>query len=442
MRRAVLSTLLAAVGCAPLAAQSATLSKGDANELRDLFAAALLEPEGRALSKLLSTGRKLAKRVAFEDLLEALREGPRYPSGDPQPRGKGKRKEELGEIDGVTVGFTFEFRDERVRYAVYVPSDYDPEVPTPLLLDPGHGSMRDTDPETRVSSFGIYRNFAQQTGHGDWLVARTELIEEFGPQGRSGTLTDDELSEGFEAFFRDFATRFHVDPDRIYVSGLSQTGYWAWYLARARADRLAAIVPMGAVTFQIDAYLENVEHVRTHVIHGDRDPKCDVEQPRRTCAEMESRGYAVSYHEIEGGLHDATTWRHLYRGLEEVGEETRVRYPQRFTKRLQTESTPWAYWIRVDELDSHGNGRAITEPTAHVTAWIEDGDVRIESDGVKELTLLLSDELVDLDSDFDVFWNGKRKKSGPLERDFETTLRVAVERADWLLTASAAVTLK
>jgi poly(3-hydroxybutyrate) depolymerase len=39
-------------------------------------------------------------------------------------------------------------------------------------------------------------------------------------------------------------TRFAVDPDHVYVTGLSQTGYWAWFLGAFRADRFAGIAPM------------------------------------------------------------------------------------------------------------------------------------------------------------------------------------------------------
>ena len=44
------------------------------------------------------------------------------------------------------------------------------------------------------------------------------------------------------------AADFPVDPDRVYVQGISQTGYWTWWLAQYAPDRWAAAAPVGAVT--------------------------------------------------------------------------------------------------------------------------------------------------------------------------------------------------
>jgi predicted peptidase len=78
----------------------------------------------------------------------------------------------------------------------------------------------------------------------------------------------------FETFWRDVATRFRVDPDRVIVNGLSQTGFWSWYLARTNPRRFAAILPMSAVTWQVDAYASNFLALPIGVLHGSDDPTC------------------------------------------------------------------------------------------------------------------------------------------------------------------------
>jgi len=108
----------------------------------------------------------------------------------------------------------------------------------------------------------------------------------------SGALPEDEVAAVFEAFRRDMVTRFAIDLEQVYVAGLSQTGFWSWYLGRELADRLAGIAPMGAVTWGVDKALENLLHLPTFVIHGSEDPICPVAQPRATTRRMQELGVA------------------------------------------------------------------------------------------------------------------------------------------------------
>ena len=47
-----------------------------------------------------------------------------------------------------------------------------------------------------------------------------------------------------EQFIREIARRYRVDPDRIYLTGLSMGGYATWGLALRHPERYAAIVPI------------------------------------------------------------------------------------------------------------------------------------------------------------------------------------------------------
>jgi len=67
---------------------------------------------------------------------------------------------------------------------------------------------------------------------------------------------------------RDACLRYPIDPDRVYVQGISQTGYWAWWLAQYAPDRWAAVAPVGSVTFHVRKLLPNVINVPLFVLHG------------------------------------------------------------------------------------------------------------------------------------------------------------------------------
>lgn len=417
------------------------VSKADATKLREQLAAALAG-DGKALKQLETTAKALGSKHEFDSLLAALREGPALPSGAPKPRGKGKEAEKFEQFDNVLSGLSFQFGKDTFHYCVDVPKDYDPTRPAPVILDPGHGVGAKDDKRGKAGFTAFFRGRADLAGLENALVVRTELIEQIGADGVAGERPEDEIAAAFDACFRDLASRLAVDLDRVWVTGLSQTGFWSWHLGLTRPDRFAGLAPMGAVTWNTTRYLENLSNLAIYVLHGDGDTVCPVAQPRQTTKALTELGARVEYKEIAGGKHDASTWVHLDEALRWLAERPRDPYPKKLTRKLQTLQQPWCNWIRVDELKRLGPGKAGEAPTATLAARIEGQVVHIDSEGVERITLGLSRELLDLSLPVKVIWNGKQELERKLERDFQRTVALAVEKCDWRGTFEVAVELK
>ncbi|MCC6408966.1 MAG: hypothetical protein IT453_17530 [Planctomycetes bacterium] len=407
------------------------LAAADAKKLRQTFTEALADSTGKSDGKALALAKTLGAKHAWTELADALRAGPVYDAKSTKPRKVGKEQEKLTEVGKTTVGFSFECDGLVLRYAVDVPPGYDAKQPVPLLVDPGHGSGADEDDRGKAGFVEYFRNQASEANLRDWLVARTEIVEQIGADGKRGAKPEDQVAKAFAAFLRDVSSRFAIDPDRVYVAGLSQTGFWSWYLGRALSDRLAGIAPMSSVTWHVNAYRENYAHLPIYVLHGEKDPICKVEQPRATCAALKELGYRVEYDEIAGAAHDFAVFGELDRALSWLAKSKREAHPARVAKHLLTLEAPWCHWLRVDELEKPGDGRAGSKPVAFVEGAIEGGRVTLSSRGVKRLTLALDGELLDLSEPLDVVWNGKSVHSGPVAKDFETTVEFALEKADW-----------
>jgi predicted peptidase len=72
-----------------------------------------------------------------------------------------------------------------------------------------------------------------------------------------------------DALIRHVETTYKVEPDRIYVTGLSLGGAGTWQLAANYPDRFAAIAP---VCGQAEKDAANViAHIPTWVFHGGSD---------------------------------------------------------------------------------------------------------------------------------------------------------------------------
>jgi dienelactone hydrolase len=314
-------------------------------------------------------------------------------------------------------------------------------MPAPVLLDPGHGGGAREDARGKAGYLAFYRQSADRAELAHALLVRTEIVEQIGADGLRGKQPEDQVCAVFDACLRDLASRYAIDLDRVWVTGLSQTGFWCWQLALTRPDRYAGIAPMGAVTWGTRGYVANLLPVALWVLHGDADAICPVAQPRATTSELLQLGARVTFSEIAGGQHDGSTWSHLHEGLAWLAAHPREPYPKRIARALQTTAQPWCHWIRVDELARSGTGAAGAPPTASVRAEIEGQQVRLHTEGVERLTLCLSRELLDLSQPVRVLWNDARRFERVLAPDFARTLAIALEKADWRATFDVEVEL-
>jgi pimeloyl-ACP methyl ester carboxylesterase len=393
-----------------------------------------------ALYELLREPKAAERKKITESLADvpvgearaAFLKGPLYPRDAAEAKG-------LVKIGGGVGGYTFEVDGKSYGYALHAPSGYDPAKGSAVLLDPGHGTWADKTPEEKVQGLDVFRGWADTAGCRDWLIVRTEIVEQIGPDKRG--LPEEEGNLIFQRMFRDLATRYHVDPDRVYVAGLSQTGFWSWELGHCRADRFAGLVPMSAVTWEVKCPA-NLLAVPVYVLHGAKDKICPVVQPRETCVELARIGVNVRYHELPGAGHDGNVWSALPTALEWLKEFPRERYPKRVSKGLQTAKDGWCYWIRIDRLDDEGTGRAEEKPRAGIDGELEGQQVRLHSEGVAKITLCFAPEMMNLDEPVTVTWNGRTVFEGKVERSLATMLELVYDKTDWKGTFEAALELK
>jgi predicted esterase len=418
------------------------LPRAEAQQLRVAYADALAKHDAKSRATLLALGRKLEGKYAHDDLRDALRAGPWLDDKSLAPRKQGKKPEALATFGATTVGYTFECDAGVFRYAVDCPSRYDPSEPAPVLLDPGHGTGTGKPDEEKAGFLEFYRGQSRRAKLERWLIVRTEILEQVGANGQRGALPEEAVAQAFDALWRDLASRYAIDLDRLYATGLSQTGFWAWYLGRARPDRYAGIAPMSAVTWQVDRYAGNFSNLPVFVLHGNTDAVCAVKQPRATCGELMKLGYPVQYVEVAGAGHDVAVWGRLHEGLTWLAPRTRAKYAKSRAMALQTLANPWCGAVRVDELATTGDGRAATGPTASVSVQFDGQRVSLTSKGVRRATLCLSAELVDLAQPVEVVWNDKRVRQAVPARSFTTLLELALDRADWTETFDCALELR
>jgi len=112
------------------------------------------------------------------------------------------------------------------------------------------------------------------------------------------TLVDDNTvwqgkRQDFLTQFKGYKDHFRFDERRVYLTGFSSAGVYAWMLAYDRPNLYSGVVAMSAVSYpeQIQQNLESSESVVTVVVRGQNDaafPK-RLAQERETGRVIESR---------------------------------------------------------------------------------------------------------------------------------------------------------
>ncbi len=100
-----------------------------------------------------------------------------------------------------------------------------------------------------------------------------------------------------------------VDPQRIYLTGLSMGGYGSWDLAARMPQRFAAMIPICGGADEATA--GKIKDLPIWCFHGDTDQAVPVERSRTIIAAIRAAGGEPKYSELAGVGHDS--WTPAYR---------------------------------------------------------------------------------------------------------------------------------
>lgn len=216
-----------------------------------------------------------------------------------------------------------------------------------------------------------------------------------------------------------------VDPDRVYLLGYSAGGDGVFQLAPRLADRFAAASMMAGHPNETSPLgLRNLPF-SLHV--GERDAAYN----RNTLAAQWKDRLAELAQADPGGY---PHWAKIYEGkghwldredaaaLAWMSQYTRRRYPDRVVWKQDDVTHERFYWL------------ALAEP-----ASVPRGEVEVRRDGQRidvercdfaSLTLLLSDQFLDLDQPVRVFVRGEKKFDAVVPRSIQLLARTLAERGD------------
>lgn len=104
---------------------------------------------------------------------------------------------------------------------------------------------------------------------------------------------------------QDALSKMPVDPDRVYVTGISMGGYGVWDILQRKPALFAAAIPIcGGGDTTLAPKLKNIP---IRVFHGEKDSAVMVSRSRDMVKALQNCGGKVQYREYPNAGHDVWT---------------------------------------------------------------------------------------------------------------------------------------
>lgn len=102
----------------------------------------------------------------------------------------------------------------------------------------------------------------------------------------------------FENFYKETTTKYRVDTNRVYLTGVSLGGSGTWYLAIKYPDKFAAIAPMSGFTRHIEYMIKNTNRLMNLPVwafHGKKDKVVEFEDTEWMINQLKKKNKEVKF---------------------------------------------------------------------------------------------------------------------------------------------------
>ena len=234
-------------------------------------------------------------------------------------------------------------------------------------------------------------------------------------------------------------SRYHVDPDRIFLTGMSNGGIGAWLIGMHHASLFAGLAPMASgLDEALMPFLANLRNTPVYMIHGAKDQVMPVELSQAISRELTELGYPHVYrehqreHPMAGGhyfpreeLPDLVTW---------LNAQRRDPLPSRLTLVREASHFQAFGWVRLDATDpiaafsddlvtKHDERIKRREYASLDVAVVAPNRIDVKAERVQRYSLFLNSQLIDIAKPITITTNGKQSFEGSVTASLETLLR-------------------
>ncbi len=328
----------------------------------------------------------------------------------------------------------------KMSYALYVPKDYDPKVAYPLVVClHGAGFVGDSYIDrwqTRLGKDAIL--VCPTIGMGAWWSQEGEML----------------VMDTIDAI----SSQYHIDPDKVFLTGMSNGGIGVYLIGMFHADRLAAISPMASgIPEEVFPFLKNFSLTGIYIIHGAHDQVMPVRLSQEVSEYLKKEDILFTYR--EHGKEHPRAGGHFF-PREELPAlvnwfkaQGRIADPARVISVADRNHHAPYYWTEINQIKgkvadvqksilSNEEVELVKSGAyASLSAELEGNEIRVTTERVRQFTLFFNQRLIDFSKSIHVVTNGEKKFEGRLVESPEFLLKEAKRRGDGISFYTASVTI-
>ena len=174
---------------------------------------------------------------------------------------------------------TFTYQGKTISYLLTLPAAYfRDQTAWPMVLFLHGSSLRGNDLDL-VKRYGPPLVVSTQADFPMIVLA---------PQCPEGEAWAD--TEGLAALVGDVIKKYRIDPDRVYLTGMSLGGSGVWLLASQHPEYFAAMAPVAACRTVSKEGAKRLKSMPIWAIHGEKDTVCPIQPSKETLQTLQSLG--------------------------------------------------------------------------------------------------------------------------------------------------------
>jgi predicted esterase len=337
---------------------------------------------------------------------------------------------------------------------IEIPQDYTPERPWQLRVQL-HGGVN----RPGRAAFGggdLEEDAARQSGGAPSLSRRPanripgeNQIYVF-PSGFAGAAWWHAIQvENIQRVLDRVKRRYNVDESRTYLTGISDGGTGAYYIAMKDPTPWSSFLPLNGsikvlsnpdIRADGELFAGNLVNRPFYIVNGGRDPLYPADHIATHVEAFKALGLSLVFRPQPNAGHD-TSWWQYERGLFEqfVKQKPRIAHPSRLSWETErADRFNRVDWLIIDRLGPGANDATFPD-TDIFERRKASGRVDIEhtgnafaarSRGVRGFSLLLSPDAVDFSQPVTITVNGAQVFQGIVNKDPAVLLKWAARDAD------------
>jgi poly(3-hydroxybutyrate) depolymerase len=314
---------------------------------------------------------------------------------------------------------------------------------------------------------GVMREDSTLRGDGSVRLAGAEQIYIMPAGWSEAPWWSDQQAGALRAILEDVKREYNVDENRVVLSGVSDGGTGAYFIAMRDTTPYASFLPLNGYVLVLrspelairgDLFLNNLRNKPFYIVNGGKDPLYPSEAVEPSIGHLSQGGVPVVYRPQPTAGHDTSWWSALKDDFEDfVRRHPRDPLPDALTWEV-SETRTWnrAHWLVIDRMGSTP-GDAKTLPDLNLSGGmpvfrngksgrvdlIRSGNtVTATTRGVKEFTLLLSPDRFDFARNVKVIVNGRVAFDGRVERNLATLTKWAARDDDRTMLFAAEIRIQ